>query len=347
MHDPEYLALFECVMCYPEEDLPRLVLADYLDERDAVVPCGVCRGTGWTTRAKAGDTYATESPYLIPDFATVGCPRCDGRRDRRGTGSVPNGFADRAELIRVGCGLAALESQAADLLDDETDWSACTGIAASWCPNCGDCSCLDREESMSDPGCPLHAPSSRHCCLETLNDKITRFRDRESALLAANAERWVVPILYAIWPGTGHTQAGAEFTSAPGGRVNGSIRFARGFLDRVSLTLADLTDTAAAVLGAAGPLDGGVELRDRRPEQRRNGYWGWYAAGGYVARIGYDQLRHAIPQPVYILLPGTPERPSFTTRAVAVNALDTAAASFCRLAAGFPALPQPERIGAK
>lgn len=39
---------------------------------------------------------------------------------------------------------------------------ACTGLAASWCPRCGDCSCPDREQTLDDRGCPLHAPGSDH-----------------------------------------------------------------------------------------------------------------------------------------------------------------------------------------
>lgn len=44
----------------------------------------------------------------------------------------------------------------------------CTGFSAKWCPVCGDCSCPTREggdtgeRTMEDPGCPLHAPSSKH-----------------------------------------------------------------------------------------------------------------------------------------------------------------------------------------
>lgn len=43
----------------------------------------------------------------------------------------------------------------------------CTGVAAGWCPRCGDCSCPRDEEgwlsgSMNHPDCPLHAPSSDH-----------------------------------------------------------------------------------------------------------------------------------------------------------------------------------------
>jgi hypothetical protein len=43
---------------------------------------------------------------------------------------------------------------------------ACTGISASWCPECGDCTCpYDEFGFIGDrdtPGCPLHDPNSPH-----------------------------------------------------------------------------------------------------------------------------------------------------------------------------------------
>jgi hypothetical protein len=41
----------------------------------------------------------------------------------------------------------------------------CTGLAATWCPNHGDCSCPPKENGerdLDDPGCPLHSESSDH-----------------------------------------------------------------------------------------------------------------------------------------------------------------------------------------
>lgn len=38
----------------------------------------------------------------------------------------------------------------------------CTGMSASWCPRCGDCTCPDPEEAKDDPRCALHAPTSKH-----------------------------------------------------------------------------------------------------------------------------------------------------------------------------------------
>ncbi len=45
---------------------------------------------------------------------------------------------------------------------DRTEPVRCTGVSASWCPVCGDCSCKEPEESRSDDDCPLHGMTSRH-----------------------------------------------------------------------------------------------------------------------------------------------------------------------------------------
>jgi hypothetical protein len=42
----------------------------------------------------------------------------------------------------------------------------CAGVSATWCPVHGDCRCPERDDGMgrtlTDPGCPLHAPTSSH-----------------------------------------------------------------------------------------------------------------------------------------------------------------------------------------
>ena len=54
---------------------------------------------------------------------------------------------------------------------DLLEWDAarielvCTGVAAVWCPLCGDCSCERQstgERVEDSEACPLHAPSSQH-----------------------------------------------------------------------------------------------------------------------------------------------------------------------------------------
>lgn len=37
----------------------------------------------------------------------------------------------------------------------------CTGVSATWCPICGDCTCAD-EADLNDDDCPLHSDESKH-----------------------------------------------------------------------------------------------------------------------------------------------------------------------------------------
>lgn len=57
-----------------------------------------------------------------------------------------------------------LREQAERLLReaDALDAKECTGLAAEWCPVCGDCVCPERENALDDPDCPLHSPTSIH-----------------------------------------------------------------------------------------------------------------------------------------------------------------------------------------
>jgi hypothetical protein len=52
----------------------------------------------------------------------------------------------------------------------------CTGFAASWCPNCGDCTCARGEEGdwpdANDPACPLHGLGSEHYELEYAAEQV-------------------------------------------------------------------------------------------------------------------------------------------------------------------------------
>lgn len=313
-------ALKAAIWDSPADDLPRVVYADYLDEHATVTQqCGC---------------YLDQPGWAFVGSRLRRCPDCRGEARIQG-----NGFAARAELIRVQCELARWKGK-------DHDHCPVCGKHWRWRVGVGYSEWIDCENDH------------RWCSMTHID-----LRKRESALLATNAERWAVPILHAIWPGTSHTQAGAEFTSAPGGRVNGSIRFARGFLDRVNLTLADLTDTVAAALGAAGPLAGGVELRDRTPwvqavEPQWSGWWenSIHSGPDAIPPVLMDLLaddprrndqsvgiRHQ-HRPGY---PGVGGCVLFNSPAVATAALDTAAASFCRLAAGYPALPHSERIGAR
>lgn len=61
------------------------------------------------------------------------------------------------------------------------DQPECTGIAASWCPIHGDCTCPyfggDRRYNLADvKGCPLHSTHSTHAEPVTVLDDAKRGR---------------------------------------------------------------------------------------------------------------------------------------------------------------------------
>lgn len=108
MLPPELLA---AALESPADDTPRLVAADWLDEHAGTVACPRCtpksydHGLGWLLAGGSGSAY-----FHIP------CTECGGNSSRnggiltadgsnRGSGTVPDGRADRAELIRVQCEL--------------------------------------------------------------------------------------------------------------------------------------------------------------------------------------------------------------------------------------------------
>lgn len=82
-------ALLAAILAAPDDDTPRKVYADYLEERDGDVPCGRCGGDG--------DLRINSMGYGNQD-----CRVCSG------SGRVPNGYAERAEFVRVQCELARL-----------------------------------------------------------------------------------------------------------------------------------------------------------------------------------------------------------------------------------------------
>lgn len=88
----DQLAFLAKIIDQPDDDLPRLVYVDWLQEHDKNESvCPECNGYG--TNSTLG--------------GTMGCHRCSTGYKERGTGIIPgNGFAERAEFIRVQIELA-------------------------------------------------------------------------------------------------------------------------------------------------------------------------------------------------------------------------------------------------
>lgn len=144
-------ALLAEILAHPDDDTPRLVYADYLDERDTVsVPCPKCV-KGWTVIP-----YREDGDGDVSGGGFGYCPACHG------TGSAPDtANADRAEFIRVQCELA------------RTPETVYRNIYAP--------------QTMHLPVWERIAIGQRH----DPNPRHVELLARESALLDANREKWL------------------------------------------------------------------------------------------------------------------------------------------------------------
>lgn len=166
--DPTERALLKAILLNPDDDTPRLVYADWLEERDTVsVPCPQCIGTGShaLNPYELAQRYGTHRAGVI--LAAARCGICHG------TGNVPDtANADRAEFIRVQCELAQVS-----LFED--DYGKCY-----YCGGDGDTG-------------DYHASRRCRVCDGTGKEKHKKYKRvkdllaRESALDAANRERWL------------------------------------------------------------------------------------------------------------------------------------------------------------
>lgn len=129
--DTDEAALLRSILEEPANDTPRLVYADWLEERAGTTICSRCDGHRFIEYPEP--TYSGTSKTT--------CFRCGG------TGRIPNGYAERAEFIRVQCELSRnpnadhkLAVRAAKLLDTfspanpigQTNERAWRGSEAFW-----------------------------------------------------------------------------------------------------------------------------------------------------------------------------------------------------------------------
>jgi len=110
---PDELAFIAAILVAPDDDAPRLIYADWLQENAGTVPCGECKdGKGEYVRDGSG--------VRVMKYPRAGCCKCSG------TGYVSDGNAERAEFIRAQCRLARLP-----LCD--------RGMYGAHCSVCDDC----------------------------------------------------------------------------------------------------------------------------------------------------------------------------------------------------------------
>jgi uncharacterized protein (TIGR02996 family) len=94
-------ALLAAVLDRPDDDTPRLVYADAIEEQAGAVACEMCHGGRWCPNCSGEGC----SPYGVAangDCLVDRCRHCANARE------VPNGFAERAEFVRVQVELARM-----------------------------------------------------------------------------------------------------------------------------------------------------------------------------------------------------------------------------------------------
>src|SRR5687768_9817811 len=90
----DHTAFIRAILAAPDDDLPRLIYADFLDEKAGDEPCKTCNGQGW---------------YYDDSGGNIGVQRhCDG--GCRSTGRVSNGLGERASFIRCQVELESLRN---------------------------------------------------------------------------------------------------------------------------------------------------------------------------------------------------------------------------------------------
>lgn len=202
-----------------------------------------------------------------------------------------HGEEDRASFIRAQCRLAA-------------PWEQCAGGGECW-----QCHCQRNGWQHTNGTCRC-APAW----------KALRRRGRE--LLNEHRKDWMPSAFFeAVVFGTPSPEEAANY-------LNGA-RWCRGFLEVVSLPLADFMTHADALFRAA-PLTG-VRLTDRSPLPAEGGWW-WFdrSAGDPVGRC-------ILPAALWNFLPAG----HFDAESEALDALSAACVSWGRTLAGLPPLPQP------
>lgn len=211
---PDYLALLRAVHERSDDDLPRLVLADWLEERAGAVACPYCKDATFDTGDYGGPMT---NPKVVAHLRRK-CP-CGG------SGRVGDGLAERAEFIRLQCDLAR----------------RLTGM----CRACGQ---PIRDDRVAD-GCPCNSPRGVNhgivpayvcTCPECDPRQTGSVRDRPPDMDALRRrERDLLDAHGRVWAGHDYHYVNAV-AGHRGGPLNTYVEYERGFPAVVRGPLASL-----------------------------------------------------------------------------------------------------------
>lgn len=197
-----------------------------------------------------------------------------------------DGQHDRAEFVRVQIGIEGLQRDETERYNDDVDWSECSSLSADWCPNCGDCTCPDPEQSKSDDACPLHSADSKHRCLDAICFDLEMLREREREL----KDSLRIP----LWDG-----------EQPGITPMMGVVFRRGFADEIACTAQQWLAHGPAIVRQQ-PITR-VVLADKKP------YFATFVAGKtawiWMSTVKWDGRRtngpDELPGPLWPLYMAT------------------------------------------
>lgn len=106
--------LLATILAYPDDDAPRLVYADWLEEYAGAMQCPSCEGDGYAGKPHKGPighsdwlcVHCGRKSTMFGHGGKDGKPKCPKCASCNGAGYVSNGNEARAEFIRVQCELA-------------------------------------------------------------------------------------------------------------------------------------------------------------------------------------------------------------------------------------------------
>lgn len=249
---PDLTALTRAVCEFPGDDTPRLVLADKLDDIAGTVPCPMCKGS----RTHPG----TPSRKL----KTIQCMTCSG------TGTVSDGFAERAEFIRVQCELARTPTR-------ESDYPLCSACD-------GDGLATGPPESRPCRKCDSTGKRDHKAYKHT-----RRLLARERELLTDDRRRQWAPVTCPVCGGSGGVNGVGCFLCDAYGFA--PVEFRRGFVESVRCRMVD-----AIRVESVGPwfaTKWALDVAETHPTIER-----WY-----ITNLSqYDN--GSLPEPIYQTLLG-------------------------------------------
>jgi uncharacterized protein (TIGR02996 family) len=154
---PERNAFLRAVLTDPADDVPRLVLADWLDEH-ADDPCPRCNGSGYAY-----------------------CPRCSGE------GCSAHGIAANGPCLAGDCPVCDRSGKADELARERAEFIRVQ------CERARPVACLTPSVGMSGLPCRECRPRNKRDCLPWCREceRFDDLREREKLLLSLSGDMWL------------------------------------------------------------------------------------------------------------------------------------------------------------